>query len=459
MIAFPRRVARRFRAACARCVSGRPRGPAPCVVIRQSKARVTLTATFPEVTLELACDIPAALSREEVLVASMTALEAVESTSEELVTFDPGKQLQGIARWGDSGLVPVAFLLPGKQHDPLPRPRVVKSLPAPFVTALHEASRTACRENGRFALSRVQVRGQKGQVIATDGKVAVIFSQFSFPFAEDLLIPAIPLFGCPELRDSKEVRVGRTTTHLVVSAGDWTAWLGIASTGKFPDVAGVIPRHSSTTVTLDQAEIAELVTRLPSLPGNDHEFRPVTLDAKGKLAIRAAEGDAAQDVRLDRSSVVGPAAQVVLDRRSLARMLTLGCRTLRINPERALIGEGNGVIFVAACLDPELAVTLESPSKSQTPPASSVPSTPPEKDHHVKPSETNNHPPNGRHDPPAESLDPLVAAEELRAVLAEAATKAARLVTALKQSKKEKKALANVFAGLKQLNLNAGDVR
>ena len=54
MIAFPRRVARRFRAACAKCVAGRPRGPAPPVMIRQAKNRVTLTATFPEVILELA---------------------------------------------------------------------------------------------------------------------------------------------------------------------------------------------------------------------------------------------------------------------------------------------------------------------------------------------------------------------------------------------------------------------
>ena len=52
--------------------------------------------------------------------------------------------------------------------------------------------------------------------------------------------------------------------------------------------------------------------------------------------------------------------------------------------------------------------------------------------------------------------DPLPLAEELRAALADAATKAARLVTALRQSKKEKKALSAVLTNLKQLSLGIG---
>lgn len=71
----------------------------------------------------------------------------------------------------------------------------------------------------------------------------------------------------------------------------------------------------------------------------------------------------------------------------------------------------------------------------------------------MKPHETNGHAANGRHDPPTETIDPLTAAEELRAALGEALTKAGRLVTALKAGRKERKALAHVYAGLKQLNL------
>ena len=55
--------------------------------------------------------------------------------------------------------------------------------------------------------------------------------------------------------------------------------------------------------------------------------------------------------------------------------------------------------------------------------------------------------------------DPLELAEDLRAALAEATNKAARLVAALRTSKKEKKALATVLTGLKQLNLTDGGAR
>ena len=78
----------------------------------------------------------------------------------------------------------------------------------------------------------------------------------------------------------------------------------------------------------------------------------------------------------------------------------------------------------------------------------------------MKPHATNGHTPSGRHDPPAaDAGDPLVAAGELRAALADAATKAARLVAALRQSKKEKKALSAVLTNLKQLNLGTGETR
>jgi len=69
----------------------------------------------------------------------------------------------------------------------------------------------------------------------------------------------------------------------------------------------------------------------------------------------------------------------------------------------------------------------------------------------MEPAKMNGHtPPRG--DPP----DPLFAAEELRDALADASTKAARLVAALRYTKKEKKALSSVLANLKQLNLGGG---
>ena len=68
--------------------------------------------------------------------------------------------------------------------------------------------------------------------------------------------------------------------------------------------------------------------------------------------------------------------------------------------------------------------------------------------------ESNGHPPDGRPDPPrAESPDPLAEAEALRAALADAAQRAARLVAVLRSRRKEQRALSQVYSSLKSLHL------
>ena len=62
---------------------------------------------------------------------------------------------------------------------------------------------------------------------------------------------------------------------------------------------------------------------------------------------------------------------------------------------------------------------------------------------------------NGHPDPPpgGDQPDPVAEAEALRAVLAEAAGRAGRLAAALKQFRKERRALASAWSSLRQLNL------
>lgn len=370
--------------------------------------------------------------------------------------------LKGTARWEENGKPksrPIDLILPGKQHDPLPRPQELKPVPASFLVALHEAGRTSSREDGRYSLSKVQLRGAKGQVIATDGKVAVIFGKFPFTFTEDVLVPAIPLFGCPELRDEKDVRVGRNAKHLVVGAGDWTAWLAIATSTKFPDVAAVVPRQAPTSVELDRADAAKLLPQLPQLPGQSHENRPVTLRADGVLSVSGHDestGDE-KEIPLPGSPVTGPAVKAVLDRRALARMLALGCTKLRLTPNKAVVGEGAEVTVLVAPLDPHLEAPGKGAGPVALPPRSPDPSPPPPPERAIamKPPEPNGTARNGRHDNQQdEPPDPLVAAEELRDALGEILAKATRLIAALRATRKEKKVLASVWAGLRQLNLS-----
>ncbi len=439
MIVLSRRVAWRFHAAYARCVAGRPRGPAPPVVLRQTAGRVTLAAAFPGVVLELAVPGPAGVPAEVLVVpaAALAAAAGPGGTAEFAGgAWDP---FDGSVHWdgpGPAGTALFAFAPPGPGHDPPPRPAA--PVPAPrLVVALCEAGRTAGCGGGRDALGRVQVRGAAGEVVATDGRLAVVFGGFAFPFAEDVLVPPAPLFGSPAVRGATDVRVGRTPTHLVVSAGGWTAWLAVTP-AVFPDVAAAVPPPAPTTVVLDPGDAGRL---LAGLSGRGRTLRPVTLCADGVLAVRVGDAvtGAVKELLLTRSPVTGPAARVALDRRALARMLVLGCTALRVAPGEALVGTGAGVTVVIAPLDPEGgdAPGPRAPGADATAAIPGADTSPhPNTTRTVQPHGTNGDAPAGRHDPAAgDAADPLAAAEELRAALADAAAKAARLVTALKALK------------------------
>ena len=60
----------------------------------------------------------------------------------------------------------------------------------------------------------------------------------------------------------------------------------------------------------------------------------MTVEADGIVRVRGrGEGGDTKEFTLARSPVAGPAARVALDRRMLARALTLGCHTLKLTPD------------------------------------------------------------------------------------------------------------------------------
>jgi hypothetical protein len=187
----------------------------------------------------------------------------------------------------------------------------------------------------------------------------------------------------------------------------------------------------------------------------------VTLDLDGWDVVRArdVEGGAVREVALSRSPAAGPPIRVAVDRKALARSLALGCHTLRLAGDgKPLVAEGDDKTFVAVCLDAGLAVPPDPDAVRVVTDERAGPTPRPqatERSTSVKTHETNGHPPGERHDPPAEVPDPLTEAEALRAALAEVVTRAGRLVAALKQSRRQSKALASVVTTLRQLNLGS----
>ena len=242
-----------------------------------------------------------------VAVVPMAVLEAAEGGVGDPVELEVGPKLAGEARWSDRGVPkthPFEAILPGKQHHPPDPPDDWHAAPPDLLSALHECGRTAAKDAGRFALTRVQVKGRAGHMIGTDGKTALVWSRLDLPFADDLLVPVLPVFGARELSGERDVRLGRTPMHLVVGAG------------RYPDVAGVIPRDAPTVAGIDDADAAALADALPKRPGAGDDCRPVTLDLDGGVVIRARDDTTGkvEQLRLEASPSAGrPRASATSD--------------------------------------------------------------------------------------------------------------------------------------------------
>ncbi len=381
----------------------------------------------------------------------MSLLSAIEGSSDDTVELEVDSRLKGVARWTDRGVKQVlpfdAAPLDATHTLPLVSDGC-HPLPTTFLAALHECGRTTEPDPARYALNRVQIRGSTGQVIGTDGKAALLCQGFVFPFPDDVLVPALPVFGMRELTAAPDVRIGRTAKHLTVAAGAWCVRLSIDHTGRFPDITGVLPKSAPTVIAIDERDATLLLDRLPVLPGAASNLSPVTLDVEDGVVVRARQASTAgpTTIRLGHSTATGPPVRIALDRRYLARAMTLGCHTLRIAaPDKPLVAEGAGRTLVVVLLDHTLVLLPDASARRSRSAVSGRSSA-------MKLNETD-----GQAEPPGgAALDPLVEAEALRAALAEATQRAGRLVALLRNGRKEKKALATVFAGLKQLNLAPG---
>jgi hypothetical protein len=459
MLAIERADVRRFRAVARRgCPNGRPKGPAPPVLITGSGGVVTLACHLGEVVVALRCIAPQ--SGTGSITLSLTDLDAIEGGSA-VVTLDPAGDNAVTAKW-DTGPAPRTARLATfeSQRDWPAEAENLMAISPGFPKALHEVGRSAARDPGRYAVTRVQVRGQAGELAGTDGKHALVWGGFKFAFPDDLLVPAVPLFGSKELAGESAVSVGLAGEWLYIVIGPWQVWLWVDREGRFPDVHGAAPRSCPTRVAFDDRDVDGLLRAMPRLPAMEADGRPVTLDLGATVAARS-RNDRTEDtaeVRLAHSSVTGPATRVVVGRDHLGRALALGFRELRVSTaERPVSFRDSDRLFLAATLDPSLIVPKPGESAAAgltNVPASSPPiPTHPDRRIPVPTRDTPTPERNGHAVPADETFDPVAEAEALRADLADAAARAHRLVTLLKQFRKERRALASAWSSLKQLNL------
>jgi hypothetical protein len=329
VIEITRDAARQLRAVFRRSAwpAGDRRSPAP-VVLRSDDRQLTVHSTVAD--LGALWTRPGAADADTIVLPGkgLADFEGRDGSPVRLQCIAFGKVR---AEWHDRGvLVTNVYDLASPEPPPAfpPPPDAFAPVSQTFLTALDEAAKTASKDGTRIALSRVQLRGSKGSVLATDGRQLLIHDGFNFPWPDDLLVPPVAAFGLKELAREGPPTVACTANHVFVRAGPWTIALPIDRASRFPDAEAVIPRVTgrATRWRVAAEEVEFLVRALPRLPASDCDHSPVTLDLGEPVAVRArADGqDRATELVLPRSQRDGPPVRLCMNRTYLLRALALG---------------------------------------------------------------------------------------------------------------------------------------
>jgi hypothetical protein len=102
---------------------------------------------------------------------------------------------------------------------------------AGFWSALADAVPCADQEATRYALGCLQLRGKTGDMNATDGRHVLQQGGFSFPWADEVLVPANKVLGSKEIACESPLQIARTDDWFAVKLGAWTIWVRIDKPG------------------------------------------------------------------------------------------------------------------------------------------------------------------------------------------------------------------------------------
>jgi hypothetical protein len=442
----------RFRAAIRRCVAGRPRGLAPPVTLQQNKGGLTLSVVLEETALAL--HLPGAGGPTECLVIPFSTLADLDGPGGGIVAFESTENGRVRCRWQDRGEAKEldSEAVPPESQSALPSLAKLHSVDASLLTALHACGQTANREqSGRPALTRLQLRGQAGEIAGTDGRQLLLWGGFALPFREDLLVPAVPIFGGRELAGEQEVRIGRFAKHVALAAGPWMVWLAVDAESKYPDVCSVIP-VSSGKLVIDDADAAAVLQDLQKRPNSRDE--PIVLDLGSRSAVRWPDGTPGRKkpLLLNRSTFTGPATAVHLLPQYVVRALSLGFREMhtasadspvlfRDARRRYLVANFGPASTPATSMADTRALPAPQPSGSQ-----------PQHQEESMSTEKNGSPTTDP-SPADELLDPLTEAEALRVALMEVVRRTGRLISSLRRFQRQRRALQSAWTSLKDLRL------
>ncbi len=414
---------------------------------------------------------PGSCEAERVL-SPLHVLDDVEGRQETLVALETTESDTIQARWDDGG-VPQLKDYPvqdGTPLQPFPEaPAQFSPLEPDVRKALDEAAQIT-GESPRYATDRLQLRGSAKEIVATDGRQLLVHGGFSFPWKEDLLVPAIGAFACREIASDAPVSVGKTDTHVCLRIGPWSFFMASDTQGRFPEVDKVVPARNGpfTIWKLSEPDALFLAKVLPRLPGRETQCAPVTVDLNGRVAIRAhGEGQPrSTEVVLQQSQMERGPVCFVTDRHYLARALDLGFREVCIrNPDAPVVCWKGPHTFLWQPLGTNSALPASADAVRITTPGNDParPQPIPSRRKAMASSQSNGSasphgavPTNGasaRPETPEASpaSGPIAEAVALKETLHQAYGCASRLVAALRRQRKQSRLVANTLASLREL--------
>ena len=324
-----RSLVRRLRAVLRRAKFGkRTLGFGPRVHLACDGSQLRIQALSENVALQYTglCDQPAAE-----FWLPLELLADCDGTKDEPVTLEANSTRRLTATWTERGIPCVreyATDTPsGKKDFPSLPETLVDNAPGLW-TALHDALSAKDDSPTRFALNCLQLHGQQGRIAATDGRQVLIQQGFQFPWADEVLIPGLPILGCRELAGQQPVGVGKTAEWLAFLNGPWTVWLRIETGATFPKIEQLIrdPVTATSRLVLDPGDARLLASALPKLPGGNDNFAPVTLDLGVQILCRSqGEGQSrVAELVLGHSNLVGAPLVLNTNRRYLIQAAELG---------------------------------------------------------------------------------------------------------------------------------------
>lgn len=259
------------------------------------------------------------------------ALAACEGRREAPVRFTLADG-QVTLNWTDAN-IPQAASFPAVEPVALPEPpSELTPIERTFLAAMADACATTDAESQRYALSCVRLRGADGQITATDGQQALVQTGFTFPWSDDVLVPATGAFVAKAIRAAASVSLGRSTDWVFIRADEWTVALQIEKDRRFPAIEAHIPDVSSarTTMVLAETDALYLNQAAQRLPGAGEMNSPVTLDLNGAVVVRAKAGEQSSvtDLVLRNSQRRGEELKVSTNREYVRRAIQLGFRDL-----------------------------------------------------------------------------------------------------------------------------------